>query len=167
MYQKQRRCRGRLLAYLKLIFTTDPCLRIRDSTCPQLRARTDEGSCAPGALRALSCASGSHQLHHVLKSPGKGCVFIVTYFGKYCPVSMDARIGIFDSHRYEWVERCCSDGNYYCMDTILANEKKQHMDVECSSCRCIMAKKRAVCFILLCFLTELSLSAQQVLRIGE
>lgn len=28
---------------------------------------------------------------------------------------MDVRMG--DSHQYEWVERCCSDGNHSCMDT--------------------------------------------------
>ncbi len=28
---------------------------------------------------------------------------------------MDVRMG--DSQQYEWVERCCSDGNYSCMDT--------------------------------------------------
>lgn len=28
---------------------------------------------------------------------------------------MDVRMG--DSHQYEWVERCCSDGTHSCMDT--------------------------------------------------
>uniref|UniRef100_A0A672KPN1 Glutamate receptor n=1 Tax=Sinocyclocheilus grahami TaxID=75366 RepID=A0A672KPN1_SINGR len=40
------------------------------------------------------------------------------------------------------------------------------MDVECSSCRCSMLKGTGVSFILLCLMAEVSLSAQQVLRIG-
>uniref|UniRef100_A0A673I7Z7 Glutamate receptor n=1 Tax=Sinocyclocheilus rhinocerous TaxID=307959 RepID=A0A673I7Z7_9TELE len=41
------------------------------------------------------------------------------------------------------------------------------MDVECSSCRCSMMKGTGVSFILLCLMAEVSLSAQQVLRIGD
>ncbi|XP_016128427.1 glutamate receptor ionotropic, kainate 1-like [Sinocyclocheilus grahami] len=44
--------------------------------------------------------------------------------------------------------------------------KKKEMDVECSSCRCSMLKGTGVSFILLCLMAEVSLSAQQVLRIG-
>ncbi|ROL43569.1 hypothetical protein DPX16_13500 [Anabarilius grahami] len=44
-------------------------------------------------------------------------------------------------------------------------KKKKEMDVECSSCRCTMLKGTGVSFILLCLMAEVSLSAQQVLRI--
>ncbi|KAL0175088.1 hypothetical protein M9458_031056, partial [Cirrhinus mrigala] len=44
-------------------------------------------------------------------------------------------------------------------------KKKKDMDVECSSCRCTMLKGTGVSFILLCLMAEVSLSAQQVLRI--
>lgn len=46
-------------------------------------------------------------------------------------------------------------------------KKKKDMDVECSSCRCSMLKGTGVSFVLLCLMAEVSLSAQQVLRIGE
>ncbi|XP_016317774.1 claudin-8-like [Sinocyclocheilus anshuiensis] len=72
---QQRRCRGRLLPDLKLIFTTDPCLRIRESPVPSIEpVRTD--------WESLSARSDPDRHRYVLNAPREGCSFTVTYSGK-------------------------------------------------------------------------------------
>lgn len=110
-------------------------------------------------LRALGPCQ---QHHYVLKAPREGCSFTVTYSGKWCPVSTyGCEDGWFPPVRVSGKMLLGWKLHLY------GYKKKKDMDVECSSCRCTMLKGTGVSFILLCLMAEVSLSAQQVLRIGE